>query len=215
MTESEIAFAGIARQAEMVRDGEITLGRPDPAPPRSDRSLRRPAQLLPRRARRSGACRGGARPTAGSRRARPRRCSASRSRSRMRSTSPASSPRTARRPSIASRSPTRLTTGGSVMPARSCSARRPCRRSSRFGRSPRRWPGETTRNPWDTRRTPGRLERRFGRGRRGRSGRSGLGLRRRRLDPDPGLLLRACSASSRSGGGSASSPSPSTGSASR
>ena len=47
-----------------------------------------------------------------------------------------------------------------------------------------------TRNPWNPQRTPGRLERRLGRGGRRRPGPDRLGRRRRRLDPDPRRLLR-------------------------
>ena len=47
------------------------------------------------------------------------------------------------------------------------------------------------RNPWDTGRTPGRLERRSGRGGGSRDGAGGARQRRRRVDPDPRRLLRA------------------------
>ena len=47
-----------------------------------------------------------------------------------------------------------------------------------------------TRNPWDPQRTPGRLERRLRRRGGGRAGPDRLGRRRRRLDPHPGRLLR-------------------------
>ena len=47
-----------------------------------------------------------------------------------------------------------------------------------------------TRNPWDTDRSAGRLQRRLRRRRGGRTRRRGLGLRRRRLDPDPRGQLR-------------------------
>ena len=48
-----------------------------------------------------------------------------------------------------------------------------------------------TRNPWDLAAHAGRLERRLGRRGRGRAVRGRARLRRRRLDPHPGRLLRA------------------------
>ena len=82
MDASELAFAGIHRQAELLRDGDVSsrdlvsiyLERIEP--------LRRPAERLPGRARRARPRRGRRRPIGGSRRGRPRRCSASRSPSR-------------------------------------------------------------------------------------------------------------------------------------
>ena len=47
-----------------------------------------------------------------------------------------------------------------------------------------------TRNPWDPHRTSGRLERRLGDGGRGRHGERRARLRRRRLGPHPGRVLR-------------------------
>ena len=51
-------------------------------------------------------------------------------------------------------------------------------------------PWGETRNPWDRDAHAGRLERRLGGRGRGRPGGCRLGLRRRRLDPHPGELLR-------------------------
>ena len=48
-----------------------------------------------------------------------------------------------------------------------------------------------TRNPWNTRPHPGRIERRCGRGGGGRDGAGGARQRRWRVDPDPGVVLRA------------------------
>ena len=48
-----------------------------------------------------------------------------------------------------------------------------------------------TRNPWDTTRTPRRIERRRGGGGVGARGADGPRQRRRRLDPHPRLVLRA------------------------
>ncbi len=53
--------------------------------------------------------------------------------------------------------------------------------------SPATYRGES-RNPWDPQRTPGRLQRRLGRRGCRRPGPDRLCLRRRRLDPAPGLL---------------------------
>ena len=79
--------------------------------------------------------------------------------------------------------------GGCARPARSSSARRCCR-SWRSAASPSRRPRASRRNPWDPQRTPGGSSGGSRRGGRRRPGPDRLGLRRRRLDPHPGRLLR-------------------------
>ena len=96
--------------------------------------------------------------------------------------------RTARSRSTAGRRPMPRSSAGCGPPARSCSARRTCpssrcpaTESPAFG---------TTHNPWDPARTPGGSSGGSRRGGRGRPRRGGAGLRRRRVDPHPGRLLR-------------------------
>ena len=197
----ELAFAGVARQAEIVRAGEVT--------PRElvETALERIAALDPQlnafrvvfaeRAlleadQAGGDARGGRRPAAARRADRGQgRHGGRRARSGCAGPTPAARP-SPRTPSSCA---------GCALRARSSSASR-ARRSSRCGRSPRPRRAGSRATRGILQRTPG-----------GSSGGSGAavaagaragrdGLRRRRLDPHPGGLLRAVRAEGPSAAGS-------------
>ena len=156
---------------------------------RPDRAPRPGAERLPQGLRREGAARSRAGRSAAEGRARSGRCSACRSRSRTKSTSPARSTRSAPTPSTSRptadcemvrrlREAGAIVVGLTLLPEMAICG---FTESATYG---------VTRNPWNPQRTPGRLERRLGRGGRRRPGPDRLGRRRRRLDPHPGRLLR-------------------------
>ena len=185
------------------RIGEVTARVEVVEAPRADRSARsRPERLL-RRAGRRGAGRGGRARDEPSPRGRRRSAARrSRSRSRRRSTSPARS-----RPSAAGRTPPRgrrtpRSCAGCARPARWSSARRTM---PEFGQ----WPFTEsvargiTRNPWDPRAHPRRLQRRHrGRGGRRAWSRSAIGGDGGGSIRIPGRLLRALRPQARSAAGS-------------
>ena len=151
---TDLAFAGLARQAELIAAGELSSRE------LTELYLERIARLDPtlnafrvvvRRAR-AGRGRPGRRPPP--RRRRRARCSASRSRSRTTSTSPARSPPTAATPTASPRRADaevvrRLRTAGAVIIGKTNVPElmiTPFTESPTFG---------VTRNPWDLHRTPG------------------------------------------------------------
>ena len=190
VTGTDLAFAGLARQAELIRGGRGLLARARRALPRPHRPARPAAERLPRRASPSRRSPRPSRPTGAAAPATSARCSASRSRSRTTRTSPARSPRYG---SDADRRPRHGRLRDRAPPAR----RR--RRDHRQDQRPRADDDAVHRDADRTasRATRGTLDRTPG----GSSGGSGaavaaglvgaaLGIRRRRLDPHPGRLLR-------------------------
>ena len=216
MDAIELAFAGAARQARLVADGTVSSRELVGAVPGPHRPPEPGAQRVPRRLRRGRARAGAARRRPPVRRRGRRRAAAGRPRrdqGRRR--------RRRRRHDLGHRGARAARPAG--QPRRGPAARR--------GRDRRR-PDEragahavAVHGDADLRRDPqpvgarpdsGRLERRLGRGRRGRAVRRGAGQRRGGLDPHPGRLVRALRPQAARGGGSRSGPpTPTPGTASR
>ena len=184
MDETELAFAGIARQAELIREGDGLLARARRSPARADRADRSPAEQLPGRPRRAGP-RGGRRGRSpgcrGRERAAARRAGRAQGRGRRRRRADHARQRRLR--------PARRRRLGAV-PAPARGGRRADRqddplragdlavhRDRGVGRDP-----QPLGSVAHLRRLQRRLRRRGGGGPRRRR----LGLRRRRVDPDPG-----------------------------